>query len=685
MDLSILLGIPGAILALVGIAAVIRSWARSRGSEGGGSAPPPPELPVAATPPPVEPVPPSDTPPTPSGWRDRPAALGDRLFGRAADLDAIDAAFEGHRWVVLAGGAGAGKSQLAAEWTQRAAVDGFWTTARGDANATVAALAPLLGIEEARPEDEVVAEVVRALGKFDGSETVWVVDTPESVALCVAVRDLASPGPRVLFTTRDVSRGRAPPNVGWWAVDPLASEDSVRLLKSRGYEGADEGLEAIAEAVGHLPLALELIAGLLGDGTWTPGGLVAEFDRVSVVQLKVFREDARTEGPQPNIERSEGVFATLTALLDALPEAVRERVAGLGYLADAPVPLDLLAAVCGVERDSVEWRELVEACQRRSVFRLTGETARVHALTAAAVAATQPDDGIRTALERTSKRLVELRITPRAFLDDEAHYRALLVGAERALPAADEQLLNWMTELAATYASAGRFTTGIDIDERVLATREEVLGEEHPDTLISRNNLATNYLGAGRVDDAIELHESELEASKRVVGEEHPGTLVSRNNLAASYAYAGCFDEAIVLYEQSLEAHERGLGEEHPDALTARNNLAESYRAAGRIDEAIALHERNLEVRERVLGKEHPNTLTARNNLATAYADDGRFDEAIPLLERTVEACERVLGDDHPNTLGSRESLVAMYLLAGRDEDAARLREAIGGDEASEP
>jgi hypothetical protein len=271
-------------------------------------------------------------------------------------------AFEQYRWVVLAGGAGAGKSQLAAEWTQRAGVEGFWTTARGDADATVAALAPLLAIDETRAQEEVVEDVVRALGEFEDADTVWVVDTPESVALCVAVRDLASPGPRILFTTRDVSRGRAPSNVGWWAVELLGADDSVRLLKSRGYGGADEALEAVAEAVGHLPLALELLAGLLGDGTWTPDGLLTEFARTSSVQLGAFRLDPRTDGPRPNIERSEGVFATLTALLDALPEPVRERVAGLGYLADAPVPLDLLAAICDVERNTAEWRELVEAC-----------------------------------------------------------------------------------------------------------------------------------------------------------------------------------------------------------------------------------------------------------------------------------------------------------------------------------
>lgn len=715
MDLataSLLVGLLSAVVAMLGTYASLR--ARRDQHDTSEAAPPLVEqLPAVPAPPPGTPTP-------PPGWGDRPAPLGERLFGRADDLDVIDAAFEQHRWVVLAGGAGTGKSQLAAEWTHRAAVDGYWTTARTDASATIAALAPLLGIDEARPEDEVVADVCQALGELDGSEAVWVVDTPESVALCIEVRGLASPGPRMLFTTRDVRRGQAPANVGWREVEPLKAEDSVRLLQSRGYDGPADALEAVAEAVGHLPLALETLAGLLADGTSSPNGLIDAFAAAPTVQLDAFLDDPRTKGPPPNIERSQGVFATLTALLDALPEGVRERIAGLGYLADAPVPLDLLAAVCDVERDSAQWRELVNECQRRSVFKITGETARIHALTAAALAATQPDESVRTALERTGDRLAELRISPPAFLDEEAHYRGLLAAAERALPVADKQLLGWKGQLATTYWSAGRYAAATSIGEQVLATYEDELGEEHAETLTSRNNLAASYRAAGRHDEAITLHERNLAMRERALGDEHSNTLISRNNLAESYRVAGRNDEASTLHERNLEARKRVLGEEHPDTLSSQNNLAASYFDAGRIDDAVALHERNLAARVRVLGEEHPNTLASRNNLAASYhaagsfneavrllerslealervlgkehpatlisrhnlalsyREAGRFDEALALFEPNLEAYERVLGPEHPDTLISRDTLIAAYDAAGRDEDAARLRE--GGD-----
>lgn len=82
--------------------------------------------------------------------------------------------------------------------------------------------------------------------------------------------------------------------------------------------------------------------------------------------------------------------------------------------------------------------------------------------------------------------------------------------------------------------------------------RARVLGECHPQTLISRNNLASTYQTAGDPARAIPLLEQTLAASVRVLGEDHPQTLTSRNNLAGAYTSAGDLTRATRLYEQTL-------------------------------------------------------------------------------------------------------------------------------------
>ena len=73
------------------------------------------------------------------------------------------------------------------------------------------------------------------------------------------------------------------------------------------------------------------------------------------------------------------------------------------------------------------------------------------------------------------------------------------------------------------------------------------------------------------------------------MGEDHPDTLITRNQLANVYRFAGRLDEAIDLYENLLSDRIRVLGEDHPQTLWTRCDLAEAYKDAGRLDEAITM------------------------------------------------------------------------------------------------
>ena len=242
------------------------------------------------------------------------------------------------------------------------------------------------------------------------------------------------------------------------------------------------------------------------------------------------------------------------------------------------------------------------------------------------------------------------------------------------------QTLASRNNLAHAHYSAGRLDAAIPLYEEVLADRVRVLGEDHPDTLASRNNLASAYQSAGRLGEAIPLYEEVLADSARILGDDHPQTLTSRNNLASAYQSAGRLGEAIPVFEQTLADRVRVLGDDHPQTLTSRNNLAGAYESAGRLGEAIPVFEQTLADRVRVLGDDHPQTLTSRNNLAGAYESAGRLGEAIPLYEQTLADSARVLGDDHPNTLTSRHNLAYAYRAAGRLGEAIPLYEQVLAD-----
>ncbi len=79
---------------------------------------------------------------------------------------------------------------------------------------------------------------------------------------------------------------------------------------------------------------------------------------------------------------------------------------------------------------------------------------------------------------------------------------------------------------------------------------------------------------------AIPLYEETLTDQLRVLGPNHPDTLVSKNNLAYAYESVGDFGRAIPLYEETLTDQLGVLGPDHPDTLTSKNNLAGAKRLA---------------------------------------------------------------------------------------------------------
>ena len=85
--------------------------------------------------------------------------------------------------------------------------------------------------------------------------------------------------------------------------------------------------------------------------------------------------------------------------------------------------------------------------------------------------------------------------------------------------------------LACAYDSVGRFGEAIDLFERVLGEREEVLGVEHPTTLFARSGLAYSYLYADQLAEAIDVCEGTLPDCQRVLGPEHLFTKQVKNIL----------------------------------------------------------------------------------------------------------------------------------------------------------
>ena len=195
-------------------------------------------------------------------WLGRPATDEKGLVGRDAELATLGTEMAAKRATVVSGIPGVGKSRLAAEWTARSHRDGFWTQGKESVPLTIAELAPSLGINS-RPADEgaLVSAVLRRIASLLENR-LWVIDNLPDID---AVNGLLADAGRLhlLVTTRDDRRHLLSESPGFLRVEVLGHNDAIALLRSRDpdLEQGDPDLAAIAQRVGNLPMALEVLAG----------------------------------------------------------------------------------------------------------------------------------------------------------------------------------------------------------------------------------------------------------------------------------------------------------------------------------------------------------------------------------------------------------------------------------------
>ena len=679
----------------------------------------------------------------------RPNVVKDRFCEREEQKQ-LDPVLDGDtpKRTVLVGMRGCGKTQLAAALAKECEDANWsliaWTNAvsRESIQSDLVELAKQLGIgtSDLPTQDEVIRRCLNHLQSVGPADRLIVFDNVEDINHLTGLIP-SGDGVRVVATTTN--------KVGWedqgWnsiKVGVFDRRESINYLLTVTNSDDRDAADALAERLGDLPVAVAQAAATARNKDLSLARYLQRLDsRGEELVIRPIPGDEYTDDVATVLWMA--VEAAVDSMKNGTKQMARRQLGALALLAESGVPTRWLDPTVeqldddespDTQRDTDEDAHdaLTELIHRSIVQQSAdGTTIMLHRLQAqvlreswseeereqacesavSLLGAVDIDKFRRSDTESRRRETLDLIEQLRAIgAQDYSHsllkneevrtclHRTLSYACDLGLPFEALTLLDTVdvlqellgedhpealasrNNLAGAYESAGRLTEAIALYEQVLTDSTRILGEDHPDTLTSRNNLAGAYKSAGRLAEAIALYEQVLTDSIRILGNNHPNTLSSRNNLAYAYVSAGRLTEAITLYEQLLPDSTRILGEDHPNTLSSRNNLAYAYVSAGRLAEAITLYEQLLTDRIRILGEDHPNTLSSRNNLAGAYKSAGRLTEAITLYEQVLPDRIRVLGEDHPNTLASRNNLAGAYCAAGRLTEAITLYEQVTRD-----
>jgi tetratricopeptide (TPR) repeat protein len=552
-----------------------------------------------------------------------------------------------------------GKTQLAVEYAYRHAADYdlvWWV--RSEEPATLAAdLAALAGPLDLPQKDEPDQRlVVQAVRRWFTQHTGWllVFDNARRPEDLRGYLPHGASG-HVLITSRNPNwRGLASP----LTVQVLERPESVAFLLKRTGQTDQAAANALAEALGDLPLALAQ-AGAYIDAT----------GRSLSAYLDLFRHRQREllSRGKPSPDYPHTVATTWEIAFQQVQQASPAGADLLNlcaYLAPDDIPQTLFSEgkehlpkpLSATITNPLAMNQAIAALLQYSLIEKTEDALSVHRLVQAVARARLPKKA------RSTWAGAAVQIVDGAFPsgDDPQDVRTWPVcarllphalaaaGHAEALHVASEATGRLLNQAGLYLWGRAEFDEAKAALERALAIFEKVLGADHPNVATLVNNLGSVLQALGDLAGARAAYERVLAIDEAAFGPHHPNVAIDVNNLAGVMYALGDLAGARAAFERALAIDEATLGPDHPNVAIRVNNLGLVLRALGDLAGARAALERALAIDEAAFGPHHPNVAIDVNNLAGVMYALGDLAGARTALERALAIDEAAFGRHHP-------------------------------------
>jgi tetratricopeptide (TPR) repeat protein len=200
-----------------------------------------------------------------------------------------------------------------------------------------------------------------------------------------------------------------------------------------------------------------------------------------------------------------------------------------------------------------------------------------------------------------------------------------------------------------------------DARRLILDTRpmlEGHYGSQHEVTLLCANAYGADLRTRGQFSEALDLDLSLLPKFGKAFGPDHERTLNVRNNIAADYRRLGRFGEALDIDQQTYEDRRHILGDNDPRTLYSQDMVAIDLRGLGRYQESLDTARKVVAAFAAAGGRENPDWLNARTGFAAALRKAGHHWDALQWSEDVVQRYRDYLGLDHAHTLRAAANLI---------------------------
>ncbi|MGA2825240.1 MAG: FxSxx-COOH system tetratricopeptide repeat protein [Streptosporangiaceae bacterium] len=464
-------------------------------------------------------------------------------------------------------------------------------------------------------------------------------------------------------------------------VEVFTGDESVAHLLRHVPDLDLADAKKVADALGHLPLAVEQASAWLEQTGMTAQAYVAELTTQATRILALNRPP----------EYQTPVVATWNLSFERLkgrsPAAVR-LLQLLAFFSPGPIAMNLFycdelnAALLPFDETMSEQLMFPRVIREISRFALVkvdqaSNSLQIHRLVQAVIRSQMTDEEQLVVQHEVHKILTANR--PRqGETDDPSNWATYEIiwphlGPSQAERCDDPRTRQLLLDWVRYQWKHGEYEACLNLAERLQNLWVHQLGADHPQTLHLQFHIANVLRSQGNFNEARDLDMYVLERQREVLGPDHLLTLMTAGSLGADLRALGEFQAALASDQETYATFKDEFGEDYPRTLFAANNLACSLRLVGDYTAARRLDQETLDRRRMVLSADHPYTLYTATNLANDMRAAGAFHESVELLRVTWEGYRRVLGDDMIDTLHAAAGLAVSLRKAGEQAEAMDL------------
>ncbi|MEK9555733.1 MAG: tetratricopeptide repeat protein, partial [Gammaproteobacteria bacterium] len=204
---------------------------------------------------------------------------------------------------------------------------------------------------------------------------------------------------------------------------------------------------------------------------------------------------------------------------------------------------------------------------------------------------------------------------------------------------------------------------------------QEILGEDHPDTLTRLARLAFLLLENNEADEGLQYLKDVYDARGKKLGQASPATIRAGNNYAQALIENGKVGDGIDQLRRLLRVASRSFGFADPKTQTIAYNLVSALEDHDRFSEATKVQLKLVASYEADPEDSADDLANAYEDLARLYANSDQFTQSRRAYEQAVKLFGDLYGSNDEDLLRCKQGLGVLYRNHGRPEDGIGLLE----------